>query len=96
MKSSDIEKAIEKFIDVPENDWDGIYNSGFSRGFRKGIDWFVSSIWEKDVDNEKRKGPILVKFTNGLYNLFESVSEIKDIKDKVDGFIYLEDLTIND
>lgn len=96
MKSSDIEKAIEKFIDVPENDWDGIYNSGFSRGFRKGIDWFVSSIWKKDVDNEKRKGPILVKFANGLYNLFEDVSEIKDIKGKVDGFVYLEDLTIND
>jgi len=95
MKSSDVEKAIEKFIDVPENDWDGIYNSGFSRGFRKGIDWFVSSIWKKDVDNEKRKGPILVKFTNGLYNLFESVSEIKDIKNKVDGFVYLEDLIIN-
>ena len=96
MKSSDVEKAIEKFIDVPENDWDGIYNSGFSRGFRKGIDWFVSSIWKKDVDNEKRKGPILVKFTNGLYDFFESVSEIKDIKDRVDGFVYLGDLTIND
>lgn len=96
MKSSDIEKAIDKFIDVPENDWDGIYNSGFCRGFRKGINWFVSSIWKKDVNNEKQKGPILVKFTNGLYNLFESVSEIKDIKDKVDRFVYLEDLTIND
>lgn len=96
MKSRDIERAIDKFIDVPENDWDGIYNSGFSRGFRKGINWFVSSIWKKDIDSEKRKGPILVKFTNGLYNLFESASEIKDIKDKVDRFVYLEDLTIND
>lgn len=95
MKSRDIESAIDKFIDVPENDWDGIYNSGFCRGFRKGINWFVSSIWKNDVDNEKRKGPILVKFKNGLYNLFESVSEIKDIKDKVDGFVYLEDLIIN-
>lgn len=96
MKSSDVERAIDKFIDVPENDWDGIYNSGFSHGFRKGINWFISSTWKKDINNEKRKGPILAKFTNGLYNLFESVSEIKDIKDKVDGFVYLEDLTIND
>lgn len=37
----------------------------------------------------------MVKFTNGLFNLFEDVRELKGIEDKVESFAYIKDLMPN-
>lgn len=67
----------------------------FNEGFIIGANWRINSIWHKDIQNGKAKKPILVKFNNGLFNLFEDVRELKDLSDMVSIFTYIEDLLPN-
>lgn len=36
MTREQIEKEIDARLEEPDNNWDGIFNSGYSRGFREG------------------------------------------------------------
>lgn len=67
----------------------------FNEGFIIGANWRINSVWHKDIQNGKAKKPILVKFNNGLFNLFEDVRELKDLSDMVSIFTYIEDLLPN-
>lgn len=60
--------------------------------FIDGANWRINSVWNKDIQNGKTKKPILVKFDNGLFNLFEDIRDLKGIEDKVSIFAYIEDL----
>ena len=60
--------------------------------FIDGANWRINSVWNKDIQNRKTKKPILVKFDNGLFNLFEDIRDLKGIEDKVSIFAYIEDL----
>lgn len=60
--------------------------------FIDGANWRINSVWHKDIQNGKTKKPILVKFDNGLFNLFEDIRDLKGIEDKVSIFAYIEDL----
>ena len=63
--------------------------------FIDGANWRINSVWHKDIQNGKIKKPILVKFNNGLFDLFEDVRELKDLSDMVSIFAYIEDLLPN-
>ena len=45
MTEEQIEKAIDARLDEPDNEWDGIFNSGDSKGFRDGAQWRINSVW---------------------------------------------------
>ena len=45
MKREQIEKEINARLEEPDNDWDGIFNSGYSRGFREGAQWRINAVW---------------------------------------------------
>ena len=40
-----IEKEIDVRLEEPDDEWDGIYNIGYSRGFRDGAQWRINSVW---------------------------------------------------
>lgn len=65
------------------------------KAFITGANWRIESVWHNDLKKGKTKKPILVRFKNGLFNLFEDIRELKGIEDKVEIFAYLEDLTPN-
>ena len=45
MKKEVIEKEIRSRLDEPDNEWDSIFNSGFSRGFSAATEWRINSVW---------------------------------------------------
>ena len=91
MTKEDIDKAAESYEDGL------IYSSikdqcDIQKAFKDGANWRINSVWHKDIQNGKIKKPILVKFNNGLFDLFEDVRVLKDLSDKVSIFAYIEDL----
>lgn len=52
-------------------------------------------LWGKDIQKGNTKKPILVKFDNGLFNLFKDIRDLKGIEDKAPIFAYIEDLLPN-
>lgn len=91
MKREDIEKAA---IDYSGRN-DGVTLKTEIYAFMAGADWRINIVWHKDIQNGKTKKPILVKFDNGLFNLFEDIRDLKGIEDKVSIFAYIEDLLPN-
>lgn len=94
MTKKDIEKAAESYEDGL------IYSSikdqcDIQKAFKDGANWRINSVWHKDIQKWKSKKPILVKFDNGLFNLFEDIRDLKGIEDKVSIFAYIEDLLPN-
>ena len=45
LTQEDIEKEICSRLDEPDNQWDSIFNSGFSRGFSAAAEWRINSVW---------------------------------------------------
>jgi len=60
--------------------------------FIEGAEWRINSVWHKELEKSKTRKCIMVRFTNGLFNLFEDVRELKGIEDRVESFAYIEDL----
>lgn len=51
MTREQIEKEIDVRLEEPDNEWDVIFNRGYSRGFRDGAQWMADRLciipWEK-------------------------------------------------
>lgn len=62
MKKEDIEKEIRSRLDEPDNEWDSIFNSGFSRGFRTAADWRINSVWHTIDEVQDGKRPYIVQY----------------------------------
>ena len=93
MKREDIEKAAKKKLKgIVPCEWN---QEPFIDIFVRASNWRINSVWHKDIQNGKTKKPILVKFDNGLFNLFEDIRDLKGIEDKVSIFAYIEDLLPN-
>ena len=60
--------------------------------FTAGAEWRIKRVWHNDLKIGEPKKPILVRFKNGLFQLFEDIRELKGIESEVDMFAYLEDL----
>ena len=96
MKKEDIEKEAIKNIEFQGKlDLGSIIENACRESFVLGAEWRINSVWHKDIQNGKTKKPILVKFDNGLFNLFEDIRDLKGIEDKVSIFAYIEDLLPN-
>lgn len=63
--------------------------------FMAGATWRINSVWHNDLKKWKNKKPILVRFKNGLFMVFEDIRELKGIESEVEMFAYLEDLIPN-
>ena len=87
MKREDIEKAATQYAQTFIEGSITAYKS-----FKVGSEWRINSVWHKDIQKGKTQKPILVKFDNGLFNLFEDIRDLKGIEDKVSIFAYIEDL----
>ena len=68
------------------------YNPDAKKGFIAGAEWCINSVWHKDLKIGEPKKPILVRFKNGLFMVFEDIRELKGIESEVEMFAYLEDL----
>lgn len=51
LTQEDIGKEIRSRLDEPDNQWDSIFNSGFSRGFSEATEWRINSVWHY-IDKE--------------------------------------------
>ena len=63
--------------------------------FTAGAEWRINSVWHNDLKKGKTKKPILVRFKNGLFMVFEDIRELKGIESEVKIFAYLDDLIPN-
>ena len=99
MTKEDIEKAALDFAGRRYNSEESHYEMAKAQacclGFINGANWCINSVWHKDIQNGKTKKPILVKFNNGLFDLFEDVRELKGLSDMVSIFAYIEGLLPN-
>lgn len=96
MTKEDIENAAIKNIEFQGKlDLGSIIENACRESFVLGVEWRINSVWHKDIQNGKTKKPILVKFDNGLFNLFEDIRDLKGIEDNVSIFAYIEDLLPN-
>lgn len=50
MTREQIEKEIDVRLEDPDNEWDGIFNSGYSRGFRAGAQWLADHLCHLPLD----------------------------------------------
>lgn len=68
MNKETIEKAIDARLDEPDNQWDGIFNSGYCRGFREAALWRINSVWH-DASKKPESGEnalIEIEYDNGI------------------------------
>ena len=65
------------------------------KAFVAGANWRINSVWHNDPKKGKTQKPILVRFKNGLFMVFEDIRELKGIESEVEMFDYLEDLIPN-
>ena len=108
MTREQIEKEINARLEEPDNDWDGIFNSGYSRGFREGAQWRINAVWHKpsaygeeltrnvEVVAKTKRGYRFGKFDvvgySNEYIGFVSTSSFKYALSDVLEYAYLDDL----
>lgn len=108
MTREQIEKEINARLEEPDNDWDGIFNSGYSRGFREGAQWRINAVWHKpsaygeeltrnvDVVAKTKRGYRFGKFDvvgySNEYIGFVSTSSLEYALSDVLEYAYLDDL----
>lgn len=95
MKREDIEKEISSRLDEPDNEWDAIFNSGFSRGFRAAVDWRINSVWNEPTIEAIRDEDILIEDVRGKFTVhkfylekWENMVKVYEIK----RWAYVKDL----
>ena len=73
MTRKQIEKEIDVRLEEPDNEWDGIFNSGYSRGFRDGAQWRINSVWH-DANEKPDKNQLVVFECRKTYGCGYSVN----------------------
>lgn len=56
-----IEKEIDARLDEPDNNFGGIFNSGYSQGFRNGAHWRIASVWHDASEKPEVGKQIIVE-----------------------------------
>ena len=72
-----IEKEIDARLEEPDNDFDGIFNCGYSRGFRNGARWRVNSVWHKATEKPNGLFIILIEFGEKEFGLGVTSDDLK-------------------
>lgn len=90
MNKETIEKAaLELCTTEGQEEWLKDYGKNC---FMDGARWRIDSVWNTDVKAGNTRRAILVRFNNGLFNVFEDIRDLKGIEDLVAMFAYLNDL----
>lgn len=84
MTREQIEKEIDVRLEEPDNEWDGIFNSGYSRGFRDGAKWRINSVWHDATDIPKKGEYIVIVFRSGNFASWNVSYNIVDVFKKFD------------
>lgn len=108
MTREQIEKEIDERLEEPDNNWDGIFNSGYSRGFMAGAEWRINAVWHKPSpygEELKRDVEVIAKTKRGYrfgkfdvvgysneYVGFVSTSSLEYALSDVLEYAYLSDL----
>lgn len=95
MTREDIEKAAGEYSGSVLGFIYNHYVMENHKAFSDGANWRIETIWYYDLKIGEPQKPILVRFKNGLFQLFEDIRELKGIESEVDMFAYLEDLIPN-
>lgn len=66
MNKETIEKEINARLDEPDNQWDGIFNSGYSRGFKHGAQWRINSVWHDAETEMPRENEPIIGMAGGM------------------------------
>lgn len=94
MKQEQIEKEIDARLEEPDNNWDGIFNSGYSRGFREGAQWRINSVWH-DASEKPDKNQLVVFECKKTYGKGYSVNFGENyglLKNVLLSWAYMKDL----
>lgn len=108
MTREQIEKAIDARLGEPDNQWGGIFSSGYARGFIEGAQWRINSVWQKPSaygEELKRDVEVIAKTKRGYrfgkfgvsyfsheYVCFISTSGLDYALSDILEYAYLEDL----
>ena len=97
MTREQIEKEIDVRLEEPDNEWDGIFNSGYSRGFRDGAQWRINSVWHNlpnDLPKKENTWILLELIFEGrlVYLPVEWVNDGEEISRQVTRWAYIDDL----
>lgn len=93
MNRQTIEKAaLELCTTEGQEEWLKDYGKNCFMG---GARWRIDSVWNTDVKAGNTRRAILVRFNNGLFNVFGDIRDLKGIEDLVAMFAYLDDLIPN-
>lgn len=99
MTREQIEKEIDVRLEEPDNEWDGIFNSGYSKGFREGAQWRINAVWHDTCDIAEPGNDCLVEYMDGDGNVcirIDRRSEYEWINachyDKILRWAYISDL----
>ena len=97
MTREQVEKEIDVRLEEPDNEWDGIFNSGYSRGFRDGAQWRINSVWH-DVKEIPDTGKfVLIQLVGSEKCLILFLPRKRDYlsfikRESVIGWAYVSDL----
>ena len=92
MNRETIEKAAKDYVMPNERIRPLMESICAKEGFINGAHWRINSVWHTDVKAGNTRRAILVRFNNGLFNVFEDIRDLKGIEDLVWKFAYLDDL----
>lgn len=95
MKQEQIEKEIDARLEEPNNNWDGIFNSGYSRGFREGAQWRINSVWHSTDELPDNSGFLAVLMSNGIMEIMYYSAGIGFHEMRLKGYVswaYVSDL----
>ena len=59
MTREQIENEAYLRLDASENEWDAMFNSGYSIGFMSGAQWRINSVWH-DVSEEPKEHKLVL------------------------------------
>lgn len=92
MNRETIEKAARDYIQPKASIIPVMESITKKEGFIAGADWRINSVWHTSIKEVKTCRAILVRFNNGLFNVFEDIRDLKGIEDLVAMLAYLDDL----
>ena len=88
MTREQIEEEIDVRLEEPDDEWDGIYNTGYSRGFRDGAQWRINSVWHDAIDKPERNRDFLYESARGWFGINNTTKMAREVyPEKWDRFV---------
>ena len=92
MKKEVIEKEIRSRLDEPDNEWDSIFNSGFSRGFSAATEWRINSVWHDASEMPEKKFALVEYDCFPKGHGYLVVPDAREVIESITRWAYMDDL----